>query len=517
MTHLFIRSDATISMGSGHIMRCIALAQAWEKRGGFVTFISHCPNHKISKRIESEGFNLIRIDKIWPHSQDLKKTLKVLNNFSNNKESKAFNSHNWVIIDGYHFTPDYQKNVMETGFKLLVIDDNNHLDHYNADILLNQNIGSNDYPYSCNHDTIKLLGTKYVMLRSEFLMSKHIKKVSPAKAKNILITMGGADPDNVTLKIVQAIDKIANLDFKFNIIVGPDNPNIKYLKKASQNQPSNINLIDNADMPEMMAWADLCVTAGGSSCWELCFMEVPFIVIIIAENQIELTSRLEKAGVALNLGKQETLSQDDIIQNILSLSCDIKKRKKFQEAGIKIIDGKGTKRIIRQMIVSTFIIRHAVINDAKLLYGQANDKEVRLSSFNSDPISWEEHLQWLSQKLKDENSWIFIAENQIGDPIGQVRFDKKDDLFEISYSLDKRFRGLGLGKTLLKIGLKTIQTEIHEPVMMQGSIKNDNISSKISFENCGFTPLKNELDISTDSNHLIYQLLIQPTKLLEKS
>ncbi|MCK5163226.1 MAG: UDP-2,4-diacetamido-2,4,6-trideoxy-beta-L-altropyranose hydrolase [Desulfobacula sp.] len=517
MNHLFIRSDATKQMGTGHIMRCIALAQAWKKRSELVTFISHCPNHKISKRIESEGFNLIKIDKIWPHSQDLKKTLKVLNNLSNRRVGKAFNSHNWVIIDGYHFTPDYQKNIMEAGFKLLVIDDNNHLDHYNANILLNQNIGSSHYPYSCNQNTKELLGTKYAMLRSEFLMSKHIKKVSPAKAKNILVTMGGADPDNTTLKIVQAINQINDSDLKFNIIVGPDNPNIECLKDASQNQLSNINLIDNADMPEMMAWADLCVTAGGSSCWELCFMEVPFIIIIIAANQIELTSRLEKAGVAINLGKQETLSQDDITQNIVSLSCDIKKRKKLKKVGIKIVDGKGTKRIIRQMLAGKFIIRNAGIKDAKLLYEQANDKKVRLSSFNSDPILWEEHLQWLRQKLKDENSWIFIAENHMGDPIGQIRFDRKDDLFEISYSLDKKFRGLGLGKTLLKIGLKTIQTKIHEPVMMQGSIKNDNISSKISFENCGFAPLKNELDISTDSNHLIYQLLIQPTKSLEKS
>ncbi|MCK5348703.1 MAG: GNAT family N-acetyltransferase, partial [Desulfobacula sp.] len=202
---------------------------------------------------------------------------------------------------------------------------------------------------------------------------------------------------------------------------------------------------------------------------------------------------------------------------ILTVASDIKKRKKLKKVGIKIVDGKGTKRIIRQMLAGKFIIRNAGIKDAKLLYEQANDKKVRLSSFNSDPILWEEHLQWLRQKLKDENSWIFIAENHMGDPIGQIRFDRKDDLFEISYSLDKKFRGLGLGKTLLKIGLKTIQTKIHEPVMMQGSIKNDNVSSKISFENCGFAPLKNELDISTDSNHLIYQLLIQPTKSLEKS
>jgi UDP-2,4-diacetamido-2,4,6-trideoxy-beta-L-altropyranose hydrolase len=519
MTHLFIRSDATLSMGTGHIMRCIALAQAWKKRRGFVTFISHCPNHKISQRIISEGFNLIRIDRIWPHTQDLKKTLKTLNNnlSTNNKESKVPECYNWVILDGYHFTTDYQKSIREAGFKLLVIDDNNHLKHYSADVILNQNIGSDHYSYSCNRNTIKLLGTKYVVLRSEFLKNKHIKKDTPAKAKNILITMGGSDPYNITLKIVQAIDKINDLSFKFNIIVGPNNPNIKCLNDASQNQLSNINLIDDADMPEMMAWADLCVTAGGSSCWELCFTQVPFVTIVIAENQIELASGLERERAALNLGKKETLAQDDITNTILSLSCDIKKRRELKNAGMKIVDGKGTKRIIRQMFVRKITIRHADIGDAKLLYDQINDKKTRLSSFNSNPILWEDHLQWLRKKLKDENSWVFIAENHIEDPIGQIRFDRKNDFFDISYSLDKKFRGLGLGKTLLKTGLKTIQTKIHKPVIMQGTVKNNNLASKISFENCGFGQLKNELDITTDSNQLVYQLLIQPNKSMEKS
>ncbi|MCF6246319.1 MAG: UDP-2,4-diacetamido-2,4,6-trideoxy-beta-L-altropyranose hydrolase [Desulfobacula sp.] len=498
-------------------MRCIALAQAWKKRGGVVTFISHCPNNKISNRIESEGFNFVKIDKIWPDIQDLKKTLKILNNFSYNKKNKASGSYNWVVLDGYHFTPDYQKNIKAAGFKLLIIDDNNHLDHYYADIILNQNIGSDHYPYSCSQDTAKLLGTKYVMLRSEFLMNKHIKKTSPATVKNILVMMGGSDPDNVTLKIVQAINKIDDSGFQFNIIVGPDNPNTTCLKDASQNQFSKINLVHNADMPEMMAWADLCLTAGGSSCWELCFTQVPFVTIVIAQNQMELASGLEKSGVSLNLGKQETLKQDDITHTILSLSCDIKKRAALKKAGIKIVDGKGTKRIIRHMLDSKLILRHAGVKDIKLLYEQANDRKVRLSSVNSSPILWEEHLHWFKKKLKNENSWIFIAENSIGDPIGQIRFDKKNDLFEISYSLDKRFRNLGLGKVLLEVGIKIIKTKIHEPVIMQGLIKHDNIASKISFENCGFTRLKNELDISSDANYFIYQLLIHPTKQLEKS
>ena len=159
MNHLFIRADATVSMGTGHMMRCIALAQTWKKRGGLVTFISHCPNEAITKRLGSEGFNLIRIKKISPHSQDIETIINILRNHFSSAEKQIFKTHNWVILDGYHFTPDYQKSLMEEGFNLLVIDDYNHLDHYQATILLNQNIGSDQYMYACPNDTIKLFGT----------------------------------------------------------------------------------------------------------------------------------------------------------------------------------------------------------------------------------------------------------------------------------------------------------------------------------------------------------------------
>lgn len=493
-------------MGTGHIMRCIAMAQAWKKRGGSVTFISHCPNCGISNRIESEGFTLIQINDIWPNAQDLQKTVAIINTFHAQIKDRASDSGSWVILDGYHFTPDYQKEIMASGVRLLVIDDYNHLDHYNANILLNQNIGSHHYPYSCGPDTIKLTGTKYVMLRSEFRRNQKPRPLT--KVENILVTMGGADPDNVTSKILQAIDKTDATDFNFNIIVGPNNPNIEGLKETFQNKHPHVHLIENADMPGMMTWADLAITAGGSTCWELCFMEVPLMVVILAKNQTQLASGLEKAGAAIILGEKETLTSDEITHSISTLVPNIKKINRLKKSGAALVDGKGTKRIIRQMLVGKIKLRPVGTNDTKLLYQWANDKEVRLSSFRSEPIPWETHLQWLGKKLNNKNVWIRIAETDTGAPIGQIRFDLKDHIWRISYSLDKRFRGLGLGKRLLKAGLKKIEATIDLPATIQGAIKKDNPASKISFENCGFRPIKNNPDINSD--HILYQLQLHP-------
>lgn len=512
MNHLFIRSDATPTMGTGHVMRCMALAQAWKKRVGTVTFISHCPSPSILKRIDSEGFCLVQVEEICPSAQDIQETLKIIKG-KHSPRSEDSEGYKWVVIDGYHFTSDYQKAIMESGFKLLVIDDYNHLDHYNADILLNQNIGAHHFSYSCLPGTEKLLGTKYVMLRSEFLIAQKTKTL-PQKAKNILVTMGGSDPDNITLKILQAINQIDDPELDFKIIAGPGNPHIKILKEAVQSN-SHINLIDHADMPEMLVWADLCITAGGSTCWELCFFGVPFLILIIAENQLGSALGLAQAGAAINLGKKESLIPDEINHCILTTVKDIKIRQGLKKSGVNLVDGKGTKRIIRQMLVGKMMMRPAGFNDAELLFKWANDQEVRSSSFNSDPISWEEHLEWFRQKLKDKNSWIFIAANKIGDPIGQIRFDGRDDLLNISYSLDKRFRGLGLGKNLLELGLQTIRTRLQKPCRMQGLIKKDNVASKMSFEKTGFTSIKNQAP-ENGLDSIAYQLELSLTASQEK-
>ncbi|MCM2284582.1 MAG: UDP-2,4-diacetamido-2,4,6-trideoxy-beta-L-altropyranose hydrolase [Desulfobacula sp.] len=512
MNHLFIRSDATPAMGTGHVMRCLALAQAWKKRGGTVTFITHCPSPSILKRIGSEGFCLIQMEEICPSAQDIQKTLKIIQG-KQSPLSQDSEGYKWVVLDGYHFTSDYQKAIMESGFKLLVIDDYNHLDHYNTDILLNQNIGAHHFNYSCLPGTEKLLGTKFVMLRSEFLSAKKTRTL-PQKAKSILVTMGGSDPDNITLQILQAVNQIDDPELNFRIIAGPGNPHITTLKAAIQSN-GHTHLIDHADMPELMGWADLCITAGGSTCWELCFFGVPFLVLIIAENQLNTALGLAHAGAAINLGKKESLIPHEINHCILATVNDIKTRQGLKKSGVNLVDGKGTKRIIRQMLVGKMMMRPAGFRDAELLFKWANDKEVRSFSFNADPISWEEHLEWFSHKLKDKNSWVFIAENNIGEPIGQIRFEGRDGCVKISYSLDKRFRGLGLGKNLLELGLQTIRTKLQNPCLMQGFIKKDNIASKMSFEKAGFTSIKNQAP-ENGSDHIAYQLELSSLASQEK-
>ena len=157
---LFIRTDASSQVGSGHFFRCLALAQAWKKQDGYVIFITACENESLRNRITDEGFKLVKIKESYPAPADFETTLSTIKDSPSNKP--------WVVLDGYNFDDVYQLEIKKNDTSLLVIDDMAHLNHYVADIILNQNINAEALSYSCEPGSKFLLGTDYVLLRDEF-------------------------------------------------------------------------------------------------------------------------------------------------------------------------------------------------------------------------------------------------------------------------------------------------------------------------------------------------------------
>lgn len=342
--NLIVRADASTQTGTGHVMRCIALAQAWRDFGCKVTFLSKCESEPLLQWIIEENFDYIAIEKPCPDSSDLEITLQVLGEM----QSVAIP---WLVLDGYHFTPDYQKAIHESGFKLLVIDDYNHLPLYHTDILLNQNINADKLNYSCANETVKLLGSKYALLRNDFLHYHHLKRDIPDKAHNILVTLGGADPQNVTLKVIKALNLLNGFRLEANIVVGPANPNIGSLKRELSESTFTYNLLNNSkDMPDLMLHADIAVSAGGSTCWELLFMGVPLLIIILSRNQEDIANGLKEAETIINCGWFHELSEKKLAQQLRELIADRKMRKGLSKKGRRICDGLGVTRVINQMV-----------------------------------------------------------------------------------------------------------------------------------------------------------------------
>jgi UDP-2,4-diacetamido-2,4,6-trideoxy-beta-L-altropyranose hydrolase len=344
---LFIRTDSSSSIGIGHIMRCIALAQAWQKRGGSIHFVSSFENSAIKQRIINENFRLHTIEKIHPDPGDFYCLREYIYSLLRTAKSQEI----WLIVDGYHFDDNYRKLLKLEGWKILSIDDIASNSLYHANIVLNQNINAKQLKYQADPETLFLLGTRYTLLRTEYLKWSKWKRLIGENVNNILITLGGgSDPNNVTSIIIEALVRIKN-EINLRIVVGPENKNNCSLRKKNENFNINIEFIVNTtDMASHIAWADVAISGGGSTCWEMAYMSLPFIVIILADNQEGIAMALHEQGVAINAGWYNSLEEQKLIKQIDYLMKDRSKRKKMSENGSKIVDGMGADRVIDLMI-----------------------------------------------------------------------------------------------------------------------------------------------------------------------
>ena len=346
MNVLLIRADATSQIGTGHIMRCLALAQAWQDLGGKPIFLSYCDSKALHQRIESEGFEFIDQPAVHPDPSDLKCTLKVLKRISKDNDKQD----TWLVLDGYHFDSDYQLSIKKDGFKLLWIDDYGHARHYYADIILNQNIYADASLY-CRRElyTRLLLGPRFALLRREFRLFKSWEREIPDKIRRILVTMGGSDPDNVTLKIVQLLKQIFMESLEIIIVTGPAYLYRNQLLQEIESSGSKLDIVTSPeDMPDLMAGADVAISGGGSTCLELAFMGLPFLVIVLAQNQLLNCAVLQQRGLALNVGSSVSVDQD-VVKKVVALNLDKDQRRKMSHMGRRMVDGNGSERIIEAM------------------------------------------------------------------------------------------------------------------------------------------------------------------------
>jgi UDP-2,4-diacetamido-2,4,6-trideoxy-beta-L-altropyranose hydrolase len=337
---IIFRADASPQIGTGHVMRCLALGQIFRKYGERSVFVMCMIAPPIRNRLKSEGFEIRELNCVPGSVDDAKQTMSV--------SKDVFAS--WIALDGYHFDATYQRLIKKLGSNLLLIDDNGCANHYYADIVLNQNIYASEKLYSKKETcTSLLLGTRYALLREEFLVWQGWKRKIPELAQNILVTMGGSDPNNVTKKIFDAIMQL-ELSSLNVIIVGANNQYSDQMKRLVEKSKANIELKINVEkMSDLMAWADIAVSAGGTSTWELAFMGLPTLLVAIADNQRQIVEELGRVGAAINVGWYQDITSSMIANAISKLIEDADKRAEISRIARTIVDGKGALRVLEKI------------------------------------------------------------------------------------------------------------------------------------------------------------------------
>ena len=341
MNNLLVRVDSTYESGMGHFMRTLALAQRWQKDGGNIYFLIN-DNEHLKKRITYENMEYI----VVPFKSGTIQDSKFLIDISSSKNIS------WCIIDGYVFKEDYFDFLRDNDLSFLIFDDDGSFSHYNSNIILNQNLhGKKKWYNSKKEDYTKLLiGTKFTLLRNEFLQYQSYNKLIKDKAKNILVTLGGSDVNNYSLEILKVLNSLDFHDFNVKVIIGANNKHEEKLMQSIENFDFNVEILKNiSNMPEVMMWADIAFSSGGTTVWELAFMGVPTIVGATSHVEEVLLKGLNENDLFKTVGNLKNLNKIEL-KIIFDYLINCKgAREKMSIDGQKFIDGYGSKRVIDEM------------------------------------------------------------------------------------------------------------------------------------------------------------------------
>ena len=354
--NLFIRVDASPEIGIGHMLRCVALAEELRNTFDKIIFLSKKNSGSIIEVILKNGFEVSIIDtqikKSLKNNSKLKNEHEIIKNLLTSYKKNL----NFLLIDHYDISSNYESLLRKIFKKIFVIDDLANRKH-DCDLLIDQNYYkdlTNRYMKLVSKNTITLLGPKYAILRSEFTNSKKINYKKNIFPKRILISFGGSDLTNECEKVLNAICSLKNKQFDVTAITGIHNQNFKQLKKQYVKN-DNIQILNHTDnFSELLLNSDLCFGAGGTTTWERLYLGLPSIVTIISSDQKESVEFLSDKGHIINLGLAKNITTKTYVETLQKLNPDLLYNMSLNNQ--KLVDGNGSIRIKEQLI--------ELINDA---------------------------------------------------------------------------------------------------------------------------------------------------------
>jgi UDP-2,4-diacetamido-2,4,6-trideoxy-beta-L-altropyranose hydrolase len=476
---VLIRADASSTIGTGHVMRCLVLAEALKENGFEPVFLTKPLEGNIDHKIAENGFRLVSLvsDDAGAEIEEVCDAIRVT--------GAAM-----IVFDHYGIDAGYEKRVKDaTGIRVMVFDDMYKPHH--CDILLNQNM----YADAARYDALvppgckRLCGVEYALLRKEFrTITKRDRSKAPEGRLNLLVTLGGADPGNVTLKVMEALEKVEGVTFNVTVVVGAVNPHLGAIRAFPSSSGCVFDIVVNAsNMAELMNEADVAISAAGSTTIELLYMQVPMMLIVLADNQDAVAREMQRQGFGINLGTAKALHVETLTVQIADyLHARIGREGKGGQPALPSIG--NIEKVVKKMVCgmyADYALREAAAEDMMAVFSLSNDAEVRKYSMNTAPIPLEDHRRWFEKRLSDTQS-PFLVVAQGDTCLGQVRLDKKAEGYVFSISLSRALRGCGFAADIIGKSLQRLP----EGSLAVAYIRHDNAASVKSFESNGFIPVE---------------------------
>jgi UDP-2,4-diacetamido-2,4,6-trideoxy-beta-L-altropyranose hydrolase len=483
---VLIRSDASPTIGSGHIARCLCLARVLRRQGSHVAFACRLlPGHRL-EALRAEGFETFElpehysdedpdqaIESMLPWQADIAALAPLL------EHQPAFD---WIIVDHYGLDHHWQTAARRFAPRIAVVDDL-ATRTYSADLLLNQNLSGTPEAYTsllapgCR----TLFGPRFAMLRDEFCCPAI--EIKPL-ARRVLVNFGGFDAAMQTHHAMLALADFPELEVDF--VAGAGNPAWAQMQALAASRPHWRLHSFVSDFYRMMTEADLFVGAGGGTSWERAAMGLPTICIAVSNNQQANGEVMAAAGAHVFMGAREQVSVEQLRLAIGFVAGNQGLRQSLARQSRQLVDGRGAQRVAAALAGAVLRVRAATQGDAQLLFDGRNTEAVRRWSLETGVIEWSAHQNWLTASLSNVRRLLLIAEADDG-PVGVLRYDLRGFTAEVSiYLFEGRF-GLGWGRALLARGESVVKAHWPELESLSAQVMPANQPSLKVFREAGFT------------------------------
>ena len=349
---IVIRADASKSIGSGHIMRCLTLAKRLRVQGADVSFVCRNFPCNLSEYIGDQGFNVHLLPKDEVGEPEMKSPEQAWNEIiwkldaeqTKGVLKKYERMIDWLIVDHYALDHHWQSLLRGEVSNIMVIDDLANRYH-DCDVLLDQNYylnASNRYNGLVSKDCSLFLGPQYLLLRDEFYRIRKDLRIRTGEVANIFVFYGGADITNETEKCIKALKNCIKTNVEINVITGQSNLNKERIKGICFSSLNMYHHCQVSNIAELMNKADLAFGAGGSTMWERCFLGLPSIVTITAKNQMETTQAVSDLGAIWNLGWYEEVNSAALFKAAERLLTEPSKYADMQKRALNVVGVRGS-------------------------------------------------------------------------------------------------------------------------------------------------------------------------------
>lgn len=501
------RADASLEIGSGHVMRCLTLADALQAQGAACHFL--CREHfgHLCELIEARGFSVHRL----PLEESASET-----HTEGNPEPELAHAHwlgasweqdaaicrpilaglapAWLMVDHYALDHRWETAALDglpgSRPRLLVIDDLADRRHI-ADLLLDQNLGrkAEDY-HGLVPDTCRVLaGPRYALLRPEFREwreSSLTRRTRHPRLQRLLINLGGVDKDNVTGQVMDAlIDCDLSEDLQISVVMGATAPWLEDVKARAAALPWPTEVVVNVnDMARRMVEADLAIGAAGSTSWERCCLGLPTLMVVLADNQRAIANALAEKGAAVPLDLADL--EASLASQLITLSAPSMLTTISQRAA-DMVDGQGSVHVLAALQrIGLHRLRPMQEQDLERVLAWRNHPEVRRHMYTQRLITLEEHRDWFERESQASQRHLLIYERD-GESLGFVNLNVVDTTAgcgEWGFYLAPdapRGSGQGLGQSTLTYAFMTLRL-----YKLCGEVLADNTRSQRFHERLGF-------------------------------